>query len=114
MQDDAVGRQNKHLKVMRSGPVGSINSIAIRPVLAGGTSISLARDVPITADKVVLEHGKGGVRRERHGSQAIASASSRAVDFTQHVDPEDELAFLSGCILSLLQRLVPVYVVRQL
>ena len=92
---------------MGAGTIGGVDRISVDFVPSRDATIWFARNVSVPADKIVSQSRKGGVLRERHGSQAIAGASGGAGKRAKHVHPENHLPLLLGDILCLLQRCTP-------
>lgn len=100
--------QNKRLQIMRTGAIGCTHRIACRHVDARHTGIGRACNVFIANDEIVFEVRESWFLRERHGSQAVTGTSRGAGHAAQHVDPEDHFALLTGALLDLAERLIPV------
>ena len=88
-QHYTVWGHDKNLNVMWSGSICRIHGLPARAVLPRAAGITFILYVLISANEIVLEGSKHGVLRERHGSQAIARTSGEAVEFADHVNPED-------------------------
>lgn len=59
---------------------------------SGHTCIRGPGDVLIADYKIIFQIGERWFLRERHGSQRISGTSSGAVDFAQHMNPNNKLS----------------------
>ena len=99
---------------MRSSTVCGWHRLSVAIVPPGHAGPWLTGNVVIAANNVFLQDWKNRVLRERHGPQAIAGTSSRAVNLAQNIEPEYHLAG-SHCLgLSLAHGLVPAQSVQLL
>ena len=86
---------------MRPRTIGGVNCLSIYFVLSRNTTVRFIRNVLSATNKIILECCKGGVLRERHGSQAIAGTSGGPAEIAEHVHPEDHFALTLRKILCL-------------